>query len=177
MDLKICGFDPTILQGRRNTQLEQHTTHTHTHTHTMGLKEVPGDRKRLIPNSASESEVTQSCPTLCDPMDWSLPGSSVHGIFQARILEMGCHFLLQEIFPTQGWTQVSRIAGRCFIIWATWEVDWEVGVNPWQGFCHKPYAVPAERQSRAPHLLRAGHVIHTHKHTAGLVKYSRKQVC
>ena len=32
MDLKICGFDPTILQGRRNTQLEQHTTHTHTHT-------------------------------------------------------------------------------------------------------------------------------------------------
>ena len=35
----------------------------------------------------SESEVAQSCPTLCDPMDCSLPGSSVHGIFQARILE------------------------------------------------------------------------------------------
>ena len=35
----------------------------------------------------SESEVTQSCPTLCDPMDWSLPGFSVHGIFQARVLE------------------------------------------------------------------------------------------
>ena len=33
------------------------------------------------------SEVAQSCPTLCDPMDYSLPGSSVHGIFQARILE------------------------------------------------------------------------------------------
>ena len=33
------------------------------------------------------SEVTQSCPTLCDPMDCSLPGSSIHGIFQARILE------------------------------------------------------------------------------------------
>ena len=37
----------------------------------------------------SESEVTQSCPTLSDPMDCSLPGSSVHGIFQARILEWG----------------------------------------------------------------------------------------
>ena len=37
--------------------------------------------------SESESEVAQSCPTLCDPMDCSLPGSSVHGIFQARILE------------------------------------------------------------------------------------------
>ena len=35
----------------------------------------------------SESEVTQSCPTLCDPMGCSLPGSSVHGILQARILE------------------------------------------------------------------------------------------
>ena len=34
-----------------------------------------------------ESEVAQSCPTLCDPMDCSLPGSSVHGIFQARVLE------------------------------------------------------------------------------------------
>ena len=37
----------------------------------------------------SESEVAQSCPTLCDPMDCSPPGSSVHGIFQARILEWG----------------------------------------------------------------------------------------
>ena len=34
-----------------------------------------------------ESEVTQSCPTVCDPMDCSLPGSSVHGIFPARVLE------------------------------------------------------------------------------------------
>ena len=37
----------------------------------------------------SESEVTQSCPTLCNPMDCRLPGSSVHGIFQARVLEWG----------------------------------------------------------------------------------------
>ena len=37
----------------------------------------------------SESEVTQSCPTLSNPMDCSLPGSSVHGIFQARVLEWG----------------------------------------------------------------------------------------
>ena len=37
----------------------------------------------------SESEVTQSCPTLGDPMDYSLPGSSAHGIFQARVLEWG----------------------------------------------------------------------------------------
>ena len=35
----------------------------------------------------SESEVAQSCPTLLDPMDCSLPGSTVHGIFQATVLE------------------------------------------------------------------------------------------
>ena len=37
----------------------------------------------------SESEVAQLCPTLSDPMDCSLPGASVHGIFQARVLEWG----------------------------------------------------------------------------------------
>ena len=37
--------------------------------------------------SESENEVAQSCPTLCNPMDCSLPGSSVHEIFQARVLE------------------------------------------------------------------------------------------
>ena len=37
----------------------------------------------------SENEVAQSCPTLSDPVDCSLPGSSVHGIFQARVLEWG----------------------------------------------------------------------------------------
>ena len=42
----------------------------------------------------SESEDTQSCPTVSDPMDFSLPGSSIHGIFQARVLELGCHCLL-----------------------------------------------------------------------------------
>ena len=35
----------------------------------------------------AETEVTQSCPTLCDPMDCNLQGSSIHGIFQARVLE------------------------------------------------------------------------------------------
>ena len=49
--------------------------------------------------------IAQSCPTLSNPMDGSSPGSSIHGILQARILEntgVGCHFLLQGIIPTQG---------------------------------------------------------------------------
>ena len=55
-----------------------------------------------LKNTKSESEVAQSCPTLCDPMDCSLPGSSLHGILQARVLEWDVIFLLQGIFPTQG---------------------------------------------------------------------------
>ena len=43
----------------------------------------------------SESEVAQSCPTLSDPMDCSPPGSSVHGIFQARVLEWGTIVIMQ----------------------------------------------------------------------------------
>ena len=45
--------------------------------------------------------IIQSCPTLCDSIDCSLPGSSVHGIFPGKNTEVGCHFLHQGIFPTQ----------------------------------------------------------------------------
>ena len=44
----------------------------------------------------------QSCPALCNPMDCSLPGSSLHGILQEKLLELGSHSLIQGIFPTQG---------------------------------------------------------------------------
>ena len=51
----------------------------------------------------SESEVAQSCPTLRDPMDCSLPGLSVHGIFQARVLEWGAIVLevTKDIFQLE----------------------------------------------------------------------------
>ena len=48
----------------------------------------------------SESEVAQSCPTLSDPTDCSLPGSSIHGIFQARVLEWGAiAFSVKPLYP------------------------------------------------------------------------------
>ena len=50
----------------------------------------------------SESETAQSCPALCNPMDCSLLGSSIHGIFPSKSTGVGCHFLLQGIFPNQG---------------------------------------------------------------------------
>ena len=54
--------------------------------------------------SESESEVAQSCPTLCDPMFCSLPGSSVHGIFRARVLDGGA---TPEDLPDPGIEPVS----------------------------------------------------------------------
>ena len=47
----------------------------------------------------------QSCPTLCNPVDCSTSGSSVHGIFPAKNTGVGCHALFQGIFPTQGLNQ------------------------------------------------------------------------
>ena len=47
----------------------------------------PSHFQILLSFRKKESEVAQSCQTLCDPVDCSLPGSSVHGIFQARVLE------------------------------------------------------------------------------------------
>ena len=57
--------------------------------------------------------VAQSCLILCSPMDCSLPGSSVHAIFQARILEQVAIFLLRGIFLTQG----SNVHPPCLLHW------------------------------------------------------------
>ena len=62
--------------------------------------------------------VTQSCLTLCDPMDCSSPGSSVHGILQARILELVAISFSRGSSWSRNQTQVSCIAGRFFTIWA-----------------------------------------------------------
>ena len=55
--------------------------------------------------------VAQSCPTLCDPIDCSLPGSSVHGILQARILEWVAIAFSREIYQTRG-LNLGLLCGR-----------------------------------------------------------------
>ena len=80
------------------------------------LENVP---KKECLGIESESEVTQSCPTLCDPMDYSLPGSLVHGIFQARVLEWVAISFSRGSSQPRNWTWGSSIAG--FTIWATRE--------------------------------------------------------
>ena len=62
----------------------------------------------------SGREVTQSCPTLCDPMDCSLPGFSVHGIFQAKVLEWVAIAFSRGSSCPRDRTKVSCITGRRF---------------------------------------------------------------
>ena len=67
------------------------------------------------------SEVAQSCLTLCDPVDSSPPGSSTHGILQARVLEWVSISFSRVSSRPRDLTQVSHIAGRRFNLWATRE--------------------------------------------------------
>ena len=61
-------------------------------------------------------KVAQSCPTLCDPVNYTIPGSFVHGILQARILEWIAVPFFRGFSQPRDQTQVSLIAGGFFII-------------------------------------------------------------
>ena len=67
--------------------------------------------------------VAQSCPTLCDLLDCSPPGSSFHGDSSGKSSGVGCNALLQRIFPTEDLSQVFHIAGRLLTIWTTREAQ------------------------------------------------------
>ena len=66
---------------------------------------------------------------LCDPMDCSLPGSSLHGILQARVLEWVVISFSRASSLPRDWTLVSGIPGRHFNLWATREVKWPLIEN------------------------------------------------
>ena len=70
-------------------------------------------------DSERESEVAQLYLTLCNPMDYSLPASSIHGIFQARVVKRVPITFSRVSSQPRDWTQVSFIAGRHFTIWGT----------------------------------------------------------
>ena len=78
-------------------------------------------RMEIYPEGKVKVKVAQLCPTLCDPIDCSLPGSSVHGILQARILEWVAISFSRGSSQSRDWTQVSHIVGGFFTIWATRE--------------------------------------------------------
>ena len=89
---------------KSQTQLKQLSTHT-----------------RILNNIRISSKSLQSCPTLCDPMDCSLPGFSIHGILQARTLEWVAISFSRASSRPRDRTRVSLIGGRRFNLWATRE--------------------------------------------------------
>ena len=94
-------------------------------------------------------KVTQSCPTLYNPVGCNLPGFSVHGILQARILEWVAIPFSRGFSQFRDWTQVSHIAGGFFTSWDTSEAQ-----EYWSGL---PIPSPAdfpnpETEPRSPAL-------------------------
>ena len=82
----------------------------------------------------------QSCPTLCNPMDCSPPGSCIHGILQARILEwVAIPFSRGSPWPREQ-TCVSCIEGGLFTIWATRQAFYQVHAKRW-----KPLLLPKKK--------------------------------
>ena len=111
------------------------------------------------------SDVAQSCPTLCNPVDCSLQGSSVHGIFQARVLEWVAISVSRGSSRPRDRTQVFRIEGRCFTIWAAREAhptssaeSQQILLAPLKGSRIEPY-----------HVLPAVLLPDSSKSTAGFV--------
>ena len=93
---------------------------TFLHRHTDDQE--PHEKMLNVSNQWSEvkgSKVAQSCLILCDPVDCSLPGFSVHGILQAGVLEWVAISFSRGSSRPRDWTQVSRIGGRRFNLWAT----------------------------------------------------------
>ena len=79
----------------------------------------------MLQNSTGvrEVKVAQSFPTLCNPMDYSLPGASVHEILQARMLQWAAVSFSRGSSQPRDQTQVSHITGRFFTVWATREAQ------------------------------------------------------
>ena len=121
------GEDPERATVHEVTKESDRTKHSTAHSfvkknfslshicYQYGLKSIKG-LILMLQKVKSESEVSQLCLTLCSPVDCSLPGSSIHGIFQARILEWVAICLSRGSSRPRDRTRVLHIAGKCFTI-------------------------------------------------------------
>ena len=100
----------------------------------------------------SEIEVTQSCSTLSDPLDWSLPGSSIHGIFQARVLEWGAiafsvTLLIYLIFVNIKLLYIRLLCRWMHIFLSLVAFEWNVWTNSYLNYHHTPHRLWVNVQS------------------------------
>ena len=119
--LPFCHHSPSYLTSDFSV-LYLTPSHLPSYHKSPNSSKSVGKLFSLFHHKASQhrvSEVVLSYPTLCDPMDCSPPGSSVHGILQARIPEWVAISFSRGSSRPRDQTQVSRIAGRRFILWPT----------------------------------------------------------
>ena len=116
-----------------NLTVQQYKTHTHTHTHTHTQNKIwhsqaftKNSRKAFVHICINNIHafvclIAQSCLTLCNPMDYSPPGSSIHGLLQARIMEWVAIPFPRGFSPSRDRSWVSYSTGGFFTNWATRE--------------------------------------------------------
>ena len=107
------------------------------------------------------------CPTLCDPMDCSLPGASLHGILQATALEWGAISFSRGSSQPRDRTRVFHIPGRRFNLWATRMASWS--------HTQKYVYIPPERSRvfiRSWRYLKCDKIKHVFDQTGGQGEWS-----
>ena len=100
--------------------------------------------------------VAKLCPTLWDPMDWRMPGSSVHGILQARILEWVASPFSRGSSRPRDRTWGSCIAGRFFTVWASREALMMLLISYYYS---NPYILKERRKDSATYWIYTMHQI------------------
>ena len=99
------------------------------------------------------------CPTLCEPMDCSQPGSSVHGILQARILEWVAFPFSRVSSQPRDWTRISCIVDRYFIVWATRIVSKISKANVQTVFTLRPQNIIRSTEKEIPYWITEFHCL------------------
>ena len=127
LDWKMSVFIPTAKKGKVKgcsnywaVVLISHVSEVMLKILQTGLQQYMNQKFPYVQAEFSRLVLAaQWCLTFCDPMDWSLPGSPVHEILQARILEWVAIPFSRGSSRPRNWTQVSCIASKFFTIWAT----------------------------------------------------------
>ena len=100
ISFRIDWFDLLVVQGTVNSLIQHHNSKASILWHSAFF--MVQLSRLYMTTGKTMSLITQSCLTLCDPMNSSPPDSSVHGGFPGKTTGVGCHAFLQGIFPTQG---------------------------------------------------------------------------
>ena len=115
--MNLVGYSPWGHKEPEITEWLTHWTEKRYQWHKIGQMQVKSVFQSIVLHywlflsihNHTRAQALQSCPTLCDPMDHGQPGSSVHGILQARILE----WVAMSFFSDKVWSEWSEVAQSC----------------------------------------------------------------